>query len=268
MMTVPQQPVIERKHFDLVALIDADRLKYLVCHDIYTQLQQNYIRDEINIEILIENRLNAIHNQFSAKAMIFCFSGKSYNTFRYYTAVEKEYKGNRNKPDPTDYDCKSDDMYAIVKYISNTQNTLLFADLEADDLLSMLQNEKTFIYSNDKDLKQIPGWHFNQKTLGLDKVTEEQALRNLCYQMIVGDTTDNIVGIRGLGPKKAEEIISNCDIKSLLSRVMYEYQVKFGITLGTDTFVENWNLIKLRTCRGSFFNQKYSNAFSLRDLLS
>lgn len=257
---------IERKHFDLVALVDADRIKHLVCYDIYQLLQQNYPRHEIDIVSLIEHQLGRIHNMFSAKGIIFCFSGKSYNTFRYYTAIEKEYKGNR-KNDATSYDCKSEDMLEIVRYIQSGNNTLLFADLEADDILSMLQCNQTFIVSNDKDLKQIPGLHFNPNNLQLENVTEETALRNLCYQMIIGDTTDNITGIKGLGPVAAEKLIGKYDIKSLPGRILFEYQTKFGITAGTDTFVENWNLIKLRLNRGDFFRQKYASAFNLLNLL-
>lgn len=263
-MTVPGRPVIERKHFNKIALIDADKLKHLVCYEVYKLMKQNYPREEININYLIDDQLNRIHNMFSAKAMVFCFSGKSYNTFRYSAAVEKEYKGNRKvENDTTYYDCKSDDMKLIVSYIMQTNIGLIFSDLEADDLLSMLQSDDTFIFSNDKDLNQIPGLHFDPGKLDLFEISEEQALHNLCYQLITGDSVDNIAGISGLGAVAANKILSEVEIKSALSRVFYEYQKKYGIVAGADAFVEMWTLVKLRMNRGKYFREKYAKAFNL-----
>lgn len=255
------------KQFDKIALIDADSLKYLVCNDIFKMLQNNKKHANINIEPLIEKRLQDIYDCFNAKGMIFCFSGKSFNTFRAKVAIDKEYKGNRTE-DKTFYDCKIEDMYRVVKYIMERNNTLLYDDLEADDILSMLQCEETFIWSKDKDLLQIPGWHYDFTHGDLYYITEEQALKNLCYQLIKGDTVDYIRGLPKWGDVKASNFINACtSIKSLPSKILLEYQKIYGITAGTDAFVETWNLIKLRMNRGNYFTQKYSSAFSMLNFL-
>ena len=140
--------------------------------------------------------------------------------------------------------------------------------MEADDVLSMLQREETFIYSKDKDLLQIPGTHFNIKESSLYEISEESAFRSLCYQMLVGDTTDNISGVPGIGPKKASDIINSIEnIKELPFEILRTYHEKFNsITIGTDCFVEAWNLVKMRMSRGSYIREKYNQAFVTLDL--
>lgn len=258
------QPV--KKKFDKIALIDADKMKHLVAYDVACDLKNNMLRSPDRLAMFIEDRLAAIFNSFSARGYIFCFSGKSTNTFRAHIAVEKEYKGNR-KDDPSFYEGKIEDMAETVRVVMNSHPTLIFNDLEADDILCFLQTKDTFIYSNDKDLKQIPGTHYDFDKRDLVEVTEEEAFRSLCYQMIVGDSTDCIPGLRGFGPKKATEIMEKTLTKQLLNRILYEYQSVSGITAGTDAFVETWNLVKLRMNRGAHFKKKYESAFNLLEII-
>ena len=177
------QPV--KKHFEKIALIDADKMKHLVAYDVACDLKNNMTRCPNRLSMFIEDRLASIFNSFSARGYIFCFSGKSSNTFRSHIAVEKEYKGSR-KEDPSFYEGKIEDMAETVRVVMNSHPTLIFNDLEADDILCFLQTPDTFIYSNDKDLKQIPGTHFDFDKKDLVEISEEEAFRNLCYQMIVG----------------------------------------------------------------------------------
>lgn len=76
----------------------------------------------------------------------------------------------------------------------------------------------TVICHLDKDLNQIPGWHFNWELNRLGKTIREkrkyfvdhsEAYRFFCYQLIVGDPTDNIKGVVGSGPKAAEALLGN-----------------------------------------------------------
>jgi len=101
----------------------------------------------------------------------------------------------------------------------------------------------------------------------LVEVTEEEAFRNLCYQMLIGDSTDCIVGLRGCGPVSAEKIMNTTGTKQLLNRILIEYQTKMGLTHGTDAFVETWNLVKLRPSRGTHFLKKYESAKNLLEII-
>jgi DNA polymerase-1 len=255
-----------KKHFDKVALIDADKLKHLVTYDVLCDLKNNIHRTPDRLSFFIEERLAGIFNGFSAKGYIFCFSGKSSSTFRSYVAFEKEYKGTR-KDDPSFYEGKIEDMAEVVRVVMNTHPTLIFNDLEADDIICFLQCEHTFVYSNDKDLKQISGFHYDFAKRDLYEISEQEAFSNLCYQMIIGDSTDCIPGLKGYGPKKAIALMESVGIKQLLNRILVEYQTVMGLTMGTDSFVENWNLIKLRPARGAHFMKRYESAKNLLDII-
>ena len=259
----PQQT---KKHFDKVALIDADKMKHLVAYDVACDLKNNMSRTPDRLSMFIEERLAGIFNSFSAKGYIFCFSGKSSSTFRHSVAFEKEYKGSR-KDDPNFYEGKIEDMAEVVRVVMKSHPSLIFNDLEADDIICFLQCEHTFVYSNDKDLKQIPGLHYDFDKKDLVEVSEETAFRNLCYQMIVGDSTDCIPGLKGYGPKKAETLMASVLTKQLLNRILVEYQTVLGLTMGTDAFVETWNLVKLRPARGAYFLKKYESAKNLLDII-
>jgi len=88
--------------------------------------------------------------------------------------------------------------------------------LEADDLLGIHMTDETVLWSLDKDLRQIPGYHLDDATQEVVVVTEEGVLRvdkitskttgktkekvyfdgtiGFYYQLLVGDSTDHIVG--------------------------------------------------------------------------
>ena len=75
---------------------------------------------------------------------------------------------------------------------------------EADDLIRIWANQAAaagieyVICSVDKDLKCIPGKHYNMKTKEITDVSPEMALRHYYAQLIAGDPTDNIPGIPGV----------------------------------------------------------------------
>lgn len=267
-MFAPQNafPKFEKKTFDKIALIDADKMKHLVTYDVGNDIKNNLERSPVRLNKYIDNRINDIMNSFTAKGYIFCFSGKSSNTFRYHVGFEKEYKGNR-KDDPSFYEGKIEDMAEVVTKVMNTYPSLIFSELEADDILSFLQCEETFIYSNDKDLKQIPGSHFDFDKKDIYEITPEEAFKNLCYQLLIGDSTDCIVGLRGCGPVMANKILEATPTKRLINTILVEYQKKLGLTKGTDAFVETWNLVKLREQRGEYFKKKYASAINLLEIV-
>lgn len=87
--------------------------------------------------------------------------------------------------------------------------------LEADDLLGIMATngltENPVICTIDKDLLQIPGWHFNFGHHHYDGddfphyIGEAEAARNLFLQLLTGDSTDAISGIKGMGPVGAKK---------------------------------------------------------------
>lgn len=89
---------------------------------------------------------------------------------------------------------------------------------EADDLMSIeawktgLPNTfNCVVCTIDKDLDQVPGWHYNFVKKEKYFITPDQALRNFYYQCLVGDTADGIKGVPGIGPKKASRMLDMCE---------------------------------------------------------
>lgn len=119
--------------------------------------------------------------------------------------IYPEYKANRLKtPRPRFLEaCRQHLMTAHGAYMSD--------GCEADDMLGIGQcmaEDETMISSIDKDLLMIPGWHFIPELTRLGKVLREEkrvlispseALHFFYTQLITGDSTDNIKGVRGAG---------------------------------------------------------------------
>lgn len=87
--------------------------------------------------------------------------------------------------------------------------------LEADDVMGILSTHqflvegKKIIFSEDKDMKTIPGWLLNPtKDTKPRYISEDQADYFHLYQTLVGDTTDGYKGCPGVGPVKAEKILA------------------------------------------------------------
>ena len=266
----------DKKSFNKICLVDADYLKYHVVNDIqkywdaYGDPELKYGKDYLDY-FTIKKLDETLFDKFSAKGFIFCFSGSSKDTYRYACAVEKEYKGTRKGLADTGYLNQYQDMAGVITCVSKRHSVLLYRFLEADDLLSVLQNNWTMIFSHDKDMLQIPGDHYDVRSNSLKLIDHILAERNLAYQMIVGDTSDNICGIPRIGEKGAKEFLDEIDAipgpKNYFIKVVQLYIQKFGTVEGLDRFTESWNLLKLRTNRGPWFLSKIQKAIEARDLL-
>lgn len=257
-------PGISREENKLIALIDADYIKYLVIND----YKKNYINQVNKRDYLIRltnDKVDDLLVQLNTKKYIFCFSGVSSNTFRNSIGLEKLYKGNRHGV--LSYEDEIKDKEYIMEYIMKTYPSLLFTDLEADDIVSMLQDDKTFIVSRDKDLFQVPGIHWNFTTQSLINVTEDEANIFLFNQMLQGDSVDNVVGLFGYGPNKITQLFNEKNITQMFTVILKEYFKAHGFINGIDAFCENWMLLKTRTSRGTYFKEKYAPAFSLLNYL-
>lgn len=265
------EKVFETKNYpNKVALIDADRYKHVVTYRMYQRVMENgEERTKALVREIVDDYLyEDIFSKFKAKANIFCFSAPSKDVFRNHVCQEKQYKGNRyNKPDNYFYEGKYEDSAYVFKYIQDTYPTLIFEDLEADDILSMLQNEDdTFIFSHDKDLKQVTGWHFNMEDWLLEYTTEEEGFDMLINQMLTGDTTDNIPGLKGFGPKALDKFREECfhfENREVLMAAIDKYIEKYGVMVGMDMFAEMWHLLSMRLDRGEYSQEKYSKAHLL-----
>lgn len=127
------------------------------------------------------------------------------DNFRHERATIQKYKGNRdNQPRPVHYQ-------DIRDYLLTVYNAEDCKGIEADDALADAQTEDTVICSIDKDLLQVPGKHYNWVTKRKKLVSPEVGLRTLWCQVLTGDETDNIPGIKGIGEITAKKILDGCE---------------------------------------------------------
>lgn len=161
--------------------------------------------------------------------VVFLSSG---DNFRNDIATIQGYKANRK-------DARKPEHYeAIWDYLTTYYGAITLKSIESDDALAMCQTKDTVICSIDKDLLQVPGFHYDwvgdYKTL----VSPDVGLRKLYQQVLTGDSTDNIPGIRGIGPVKARKIIT--DTYELIGRDEHELHqvccVHWNKFLETDPF--------------------------------
>ncbi|MCR4325106.1 MAG: hypothetical protein NUV69_05480 [Candidatus Curtissbacteria bacterium] len=101
---------------------------------------------------------------------------------------------------------------------------------EADDLLATIATAArkkkivTTILSGDRDVLQIvdgdikvqmPGWNLTTTTLyGRKEVIEKFGIeprQMVDYKSLIGDTSDNVPGIAGIGPKTASDLLQKYD---------------------------------------------------------
>lgn len=124
---------------------------------------------------------------------------------------------------------------------------------EADDMIAAAANcfkeyDEFVICGVDKDLKQIPGNHYNYNKMELIHVTEGYGRRLLAIQTLMGDSTDSIKGIPKTGPKTAEKILEGVpeDVSPFV--VCLDAYIKhFGEDLGVKEFYQNYMQVKLHT---------------------
>lgn len=137
------------------------------------------------------------------------------------TTVNSEYKANRNKT--------ANELACQFKYIEEAIESMNMTKykidtFEADDVISSLcyQNqdkEEIIVASSDKDMIQLLEYN-NVKIYNPQKkeyITTKECQEKYgiepnqftFYQTLIGDSTDNISGIKGVGPKTATKIVNN-----------------------------------------------------------
>jgi len=215
-----------------IALIDADTIVFAACtmceyeesllpremysdtewtdiivHDGYSE-EDNCIYD-INLDEAYDHAMNKIETILeltgcSTYELHFTSGRKSFR----YNMVNAEYKSNRTG---------SRAPYGIAK-VKKLMGGTIHYEWEADDIVVALKRDnpdKYIMCAVDKDLLySLPGKHFNyykSVAYGIDmkwiEVNEITALKHHYLQTLTGDPTDGIIGLKGIGPKKAAKLL-------------------------------------------------------------
>jgi 5'-3' exonuclease len=234
---------------DNIALLDGDIFLYAICFPkkqtqeeielMGNQLDRSLddVIDEIN-NYLIDTLISTNCRYYKG-----FLSGKS---FRKDIATIKEYKGNRTQEKPKYFSKVK--QYLIEQWGFYQDNELRY---EADDLIASwnkLYKQKEWypvIITIDKDMDQVPGMHYNPRKKEFYDISESQANYLLWNQVIIGDPTDSIKGIEGIGKVGASKILQNRLDHEYKLATIDAYISKYGLKNGINNFAENFNLVYL-----------------------
>jgi DNA polymerase-1 len=188
------------------------------------------------------------------------------NNFR--KILHPEYKMTNTRKKVTDN--KPEWFEDLKHWAASMPSSHLCDGYEADDQLRVWAQEaesantQYVISSVDKDLDCIPGMHFNPRTSKLYKVDTEYADWFYWKQILMGDGVDNIPGIKGMGPKKAEALLVNSTKDNRKGIVCKAYHQAYK-EQGYENLVFNGRLIHLWRYMGDYFKvskEYYNDAIS------
>lgn len=234
------------------ALMDGDILRYEIGYGAETMAKGMDGPDAVPswdmVESLLAARLTEIQlATASDEVQLYLTQGR---TFRYDLAVSRPYKGTRVEKKPWHFD-------NLTCHMTNVLGAQVVQHVEADDQLALdhIGQDDTVLCSRDKDLRQVPGnfysWELGgQPSFGPISIPKEGWLEYdkgklsgcgyafFCAQVLMGDITDNIPGLRGWGPKAAYDLLgSEVEPEALASAVEDAY-----FEVGEDYLLEQGRL--------------------------
>jgi len=142
------------------------------------------------------------------------------DTANFRKTVYHPYKSAR-KPKPVCY-------LGVKRFVLENYECKCLPTLEGDDVLGIMAGllSHFVVVSGDKDLKTIPGTHYNHQKAELYIVTPEEADKYFLMQTLAGDKTDGYPGLAGFGKVTAMKVL---DEDCSWDAVVRQY-VKKGLT--------------------------------------
>lgn len=220
-------------------LIDSDILVYRVactCEDEVEQVAKWRIDDSIK----------DIFEATESTDATFYLTGR--DNFR--KNLDPTYKANRTQERPKYWQACRD-------YLASKYKATIIDNYEADDAMGWSQTDSTVICSIDKDLLMIPGKHYNWVRKEWTTVTEDSANQTFYRQLLIGDTSDNVFGIKGIGPKKAEKALAELStVEELFDKVRSMYDDDKRMLL-------NCNLLWIMRKEGEMWQNRFPELASV-----
>lgn len=214
-------------------LIDGDIFAYRAAFS----CEDQDVEDALDkIDDLIQWAIYSCVLEYDADDYQVFLTGKG--NFRYDIAVTHEYKGNRKDVE------KPQHLEAIRKHMVKKWKAIISKGEEADDLIGIAATEggkESIVVSIDKDMLQIPCRHYNPNKKEFTVVSDFDGLKFFYTQILTGDRADNIVGLYGVGPKKAEKMLADCKTEAdMYEECLHQYGGE------EDRVIENARLLWLR----------------------
>ena len=214
----------------LMPIIDGDILCYRV------GFACNEETEKVAIRTMADMLEELIFIELSSNIHVGYLTGK--DNYRHDIAKTQPYKGNRkDAPRPVH-------LHSLREYLITAWDFRVADGQEADDAIGIhatLTRDNSIIVSIDKDLDMIPGHHYNPVKKDHYYVNDKEAIKNFYRQILTGDKVDNVQGLRGIGPKKADKILGDFDT----DLAMYEAVLK-AYDGDAERVLENGQLLWIR----------------------
>ncbi len=221
-------------------LVDGDPFAYRAAFSCEDESEEEALA---KVDSVLDDALNEVMWEVSENNYQIFLTGKG--NFRYDIAVSHEYKGNRKGVE------KPAHLQAIRQHMIDNWSAIVSKGEEADDLLGIwatAYGPNATIISIDKDMLQIPCHHYNPNKKTFTTMSEREGSKFFYTQILTGDKADNIIGLYGIGPKKAEKLLAD----SVTDEEMYEECLRaYGGE--EDRVIENARLLWLRRYEGQLW---------------
>lgn len=179
----------------MIALIDADLISYPVAVSC----------EDCSEEIVIARCHKTISDiLFGAETEEYKAFLTGSNNFR--KKINPEYKANRkDKPIPK-Y------LNLLREYLVSEWKAEVTDGIEADDAIGIAAaqsgGDDFVICSYDKDLNQLSGTHFDWYKNNVYYISDLEGIRHFYKQMLIGDRSDNIIGVNKIGKVRADKLLN------------------------------------------------------------
>lgn len=205
----------------------------------------------------------SLAKSYKAKRTIVCFDfGKSY----YRMNLLGDYKGTRKKAETEEEIEHAEKFFAVLNRLPEEldEEVLKFRGIEADDTIAYItQNlseryDHTWIVSSDKDIIQLVDDKisifniFSRKEITKQYLQDELALTPsefMLSRIIEGDKGDNIIGIEGIGPKRAQALAKEYKtLDKLIAALPIKSKSQYitNLNAGRERLIRNETLINLK----------------------
>ena len=222
---------------NILAISDADFIPFYVCWNKKNEPIKS-LDDCIN---LCDEMIINVNDSIKADSYT-GFLGKG-KCFRH--TINDKYKANRK------YDEQIEFIPEVRQHLKTHHNFKSLEGFEADDLVQSFRiankdKYKCIVVSPDKDILNLEGANYNPKKG--DLIFRSKAEEELYFwkSMIVGDSADNIAGIKGYGPVAADKIIgATTYFEDLRDVIFKEYCKVYGEYVGVEEFYKNYKCLKI-----------------------
>lgn len=200
-------------------IVDALNLAFRYKHSGATDFYEDYLRT-----------VDSLRKSYKAsKVIIACDQGSS----QYRKAIYPEYKQNRKdkfaeqtEAEKAAFELFFEDFTKTLDYIreNTTYPVIRFQGVEADDIAAYIVNKKSqlpfdniWLISSDKDWDLLvqPGVsrfsYVTRKEITAENWNTHYEFDQEAYisiKCLTGDTGDNVLGVPGIGPKRAQSLVN------------------------------------------------------------